>query len=113
MGGFNAVRAYPRGEGSGSKGFVSSLQLNYLIRQSLILSPFIDYGRVENKSQLNRKYDLSGAGLAVSFFGPYKSIFNITYARRFGENPNRLINGNDQDGKLVKNRFWFSLRKTF
>lgn len=113
MGGFNAVRAYPRGEGSGSKGFVSSLQLNYLIRQSLILSPFIDYGQVENKSQLNSKYDLSGAGLAVSFFGPYKSIFNITYARRFGENPNRLINGNDQDGKLVKNRFWFSLRKTF
>ena len=67
MGGVNAVRAYPRGEGSGSKGFVSSLQLNYLIRQSLILSPFIDYGQVENKSQLNSKYDLSGAGLAVSF----------------------------------------------
>jgi hypothetical protein len=58
-------------------------------------------------------YQLKGAGLALAWQGPRGTALKATWARRIGDNPNPTTAGNDQDGSLVRDRFWLEATLTF
>ena len=58
-------------------------------------------------------YSLQGAGVSVTWTGPYGYVAKATYARRMGSNPNAANNGKDQDGSLRKDRVWLTVNRSF
>jgi len=115
LGGPFGVRAYPNNEGGGSQGNLFSLELRYSVIQSVQLAAFYDVGHIK----VNKFNDhvgaanpnsgtLQGAGLTVSWSGPYNILVNATWATRIGSNPFANQFGRDQDGSLNKNRFWLN-----
>lgn len=119
LGGPSGVRAYPLNEGGGDQGQLVNLELRYRVRPNLVLTGFYDWGRIEQNKDNSRflakpnRYALDGAGLSFAWSGPGGLELNATYARRLDDNPNPQANGNDQDGSLDKDRFWFSVRLSF
>ena len=129
LGGVSGVRAYPTSEGAGSEGYLAKLELRKYLPNNFTVSAFIDEGYVKqyenNKKNAGSEagdkltiedapngYSLKGYGFSVAWSGPYNSTVKATYARRFGSNPNPVVddNGNehDQDGALKKDVFWLS-----
>ena len=120
LGGAGGVRAYASNEGGGSDGNLLNLELLWGLPQGLTLSGFYDHGMVQvNHSNdytgalaLN-SYALKGAGLALAWQGPRGTALKATWARRIGDNPNPTATGKDQDGSLVRNRFWLEATLMF
>lgn len=127
LGGVSGVRAYPTSEGSGSEGYLVKLELRKYLPNNFNVSTFIDQGHVKQyrhnmknngsgeeltTENSPNEYFLRGYGLSVAWNGPYNSTLKATYARRFGSNPNPVVddNGNehDQDGAIKKDVFWLS-----
>lgn len=113
LGGPFGVRAYPNNEGGGAQGSLLSLELRYRVVPEVQLSAFWDIGTV----MVNKFNDhvaaanpntgtLQGAGLSVSWTGPYNVLFNATWAIRMGSNPFANDAGQNQDGSSARNRFW-------
>lgn len=121
LGGANGVRAYPTSEGGGSEGAMLNLELRYRMMPNLVLIGFYDWGsvRINKDNDFNRpptlnSYELDGFGAAVAWTGPAGLTLKATYAHRVGDNPNHdASTGNDQDGSLVKDRFWLTLSLPF
>ena len=117
LGGASGVRAYPSGEGVGSKGYLVNFELNKDLSHGFNLTGFYDYGYVVKNAdnfdttgyKINalNAYSLKGYGFEINWHGPRKSNFYATFARRDGHNPNAATNGNDQDGSLKENVFLF------
>ena len=115
LGGPFGVRAYPNNEGGGSQGNLLSLELRYRVIDPVQIAAFYDVGNVRvNKfnnivgaAQPNNG-TLQGAGLSVSWTGPYNILVNATWATRIGSNPFANNLGRDQDGSLSRNRFWLN-----
>ena len=67
-------------------------------------------------SELN-DFILKGAGIAFNWQVNNKLAIKTIWARRIGSNPNAIVEaeklGRDQDGTLVKNRFWLSANFDF
>lgn len=112
IGGASGVRAYPTSEGSGSSGYLASLELKRDLPMNFALSGFYDLGHVK-QSQENHDLTLGpnnltykGIGAQLSWQGPYQSIFSGVIARRIGDNPNPTVAGNDQDGTKRTNVIW-------
>jgi hemolysin activation/secretion protein len=120
LGGPSGIRAYPVSEGVGDEGVIANLELRYRLLDKLVLSGFYDWGSVrQNKdnpevgSANPNVYQLKGAGLGVSWTGPKGLVIDGVYARRAGNNPNSLANGNDQDGSLDRDRVWLTMALPF
>lgn len=121
LGGPNAVRAYPVGEAGGPRGAILNVELRHQFAEQWRVTGFYDYGVVSGRNAPNEpsSYSLKGLGATVSWAGLDGWGADLTWARRIGSNPNPIIDvnrgplGNDQDGSLDENRFWFALRKTF
>jgi hypothetical protein len=56
---------------------------------------------------------LKGVGAALNWATKFGLNLSATYARRIGDNPNPTINGDDQDGTLVKDRWWLQASMPF
>jgi hemolysin activation/secretion protein len=115
LGGSGGVRAYPSGEGAGSAGSMINLELRWRPRENFMLSGFYDWGRVTvNRDNafgggaLRNRFSLQGAGLAWAWSGADGKSIKTIWARRIGSNPNAASSGNDQDGSLVRDRFWLT-----
>lgn len=121
LGGPNAVRAYPGGEGSGDKGTVSSLELRYDMPTvtslgHLQIQTFYDYGRTQLHNDMKgiplttatqkNQYSISGYGLGMTLSKQSAYQVKALWAKKSGDNPGRDSNGNDADGYNNKQRFW-------
>lgn len=123
LGGPTRVRAYPVGEGDGPTGAVLSLDLTWRLGENWSIGGFYDHGRIADRTAPGEPsaYALHGAGLALTWLGPHDILASLTFARRFGDNPNAIdnasraasIQGKDQDGSLSENRLWFTIEKAF
>lgn len=120
LGGPTGVRAYPNSEGGGDNGQIMSAELRLRALAGVVVTGFVDSGQITinrdnnfaGASALNR-YRLAGAGLGLSWQASRDTIVKSTVARRMGSNPNPTATGNDQDGTLVKTRWWLSATFSF
>ena len=119
LGGLTGVRAYPSIEGGGSEGTQLNLEMRWRLPQGYNFTGFFDYGHVTVNTNNNFKgasalndYSLRGAGMALAWQSAKGLGVKAIYARRIGKNPNAITTktnfGYDQDGTLVKNRFWLN-----
>jgi len=115
LGGSGGVRAYPSSEGGGSEGKLLDLELRWRLPKGYNLTGFYDYGHITinpnnnftGASALNG-YSLKGVGLSLAWQSGNSPSLKATYSHRLGDNSNPTASGNDQDGSLVKNRFWLT-----
>lgn len=118
LGGEGGVRAYPIGEGAGAQGQLLSLELRWRASAVGTLVGFYDWGQVlqlrDNVGGAARNdYALQGLGLAWVAQSQAGTRLKLSWARRMGSNPNPSSTGSDQDGSLLRNRFWVSLGLPF
>ena len=112
IGGVSGVRAYPTSEGSGSSGYLASLELKRDLPMNFAVSGFYDLGHVKQSHQNHdstlgpNTLTYKGVGAQLSWQGPYQSSFSGVIARRIGDNPNPTVTGNDQDGTKRTNVIW-------
>ncbi len=114
LGGAQGVRAYPASEAGGSDGTLVNLELRYRWDDAFSFTGFYDWGRVKvnhdssfNGAALKNSLSLQGLGLSAGWATPVGANLKLSWAHRLGDNPNPTGSGKDQDGTLVKNRFWF------
>ena len=113
LGGATGVRAYPANEGGGSEGQLLNVELRQRLAGNFMLSGFYDWGHVNNGASVGPSYDLKGYGLGLGWISDAGASVKLVYSRRDGSNPNPSTSGNDQDGSLVRDRFWLSLTIPF
>ena len=116
LGGMTGVRAYPSSEGGGSSGQLLNLEIRHRFSNESTWFAFYDHGQVEvnpNSNDALNKFALKGYGLGYSFGNAQGVNIKAMVARRLGQNPNPTSTGQDQDGSLVKNRFWLSASMPF
>ena len=113
LGGATGVRAYPANEGGGSTGQLLNLELRQRLPFNLMLSGFYDWGYLANSANIGPSYELKGYGAAVNWTADSGATVKLTYAHRDGDNPNPTSHGMDQDGSLVKDRWWLTLTVPF
>ena len=121
LGGMNGVRGYPTSEGSGSDGYLAKLELRKFLPYNFNVSAFVDSGYVRqyhitstvggdplpSEETSPNAYRLEGYGATVAWNGPFKSVVKLTYATRFGKNPNPINETKmDQNGLLEKHVVW-------
>ena len=107
LGGANAVRAYPQGEGSGDVGLLGTAEVRlYTNVPGLVLSTYLDEGHVRlSHDGSDGSETLKGWGLAASYTRPGDWFARLDYARRIGES--KYLS---EDAKS-KGRVWFLLGK--
>ena len=120
LGGPYGVRAYPVGEAVGDSGFIATLEGQYATKTpkhtDVRLIAFYDWGYIRQNHDASNltmttpnSYHLHGYGLGVKVSQQGKYDVSLTWARRIGKNPARNpMTGDDSDGSLDRNRFWFS-----
>ncbi len=111
LGGLSGVRAYPSSEGSGSKGQLLNLELRHKLNSNHSWFVFYDHGQVavtpSSIDALNT-YVYRGYGMGYGHVSDKGINLKALVATRLGQNPNPTSTGQDQDGSLITNRFWFS-----
>jgi hemolysin activation/secretion protein len=126
LGGPQGVRAYGTNEAGASLGKLLNLELQHQQQiQGAVLSQaaFYDAGRVTvNKFNdfstalpLNT-YTLKGAGLWAGVNMPNRlgmAYARLTWSRRIGLNPAANGLGLDQDGTMVRDRWWLTFSQSF
>jgi len=120
LGGIGGVRAYPASEIGGAEGDLLGIELSRRLQEGLTLSGLFDWGRV--RVNVNNDFpgapeknhlSLRGAGLALNWVHGSGFSARLTWARRLGNNPNPTADGNDQDGTLIRDRFWLTAAWVF
>ena len=107
LGGANAVRAYPQGEGSGDVGLLGTAEVRlYTDVPGLVLSTYLDAGHVRlSHDGSDGSETLKGWGLAANYTRPGDWFARLDYARRIGAS--KYLS---EDAKS-KGRVWFLLGK--
>ena len=107
LGGANAVRAYPQGEGSGDVGLLGTAEVRlYTNVPGLVLSTYLDAGHVRlSHDGSDGSETLKGWGVAASYTRPGDWFARLDYARRIGDS--KYLS---EDAKS-KGRVWFLLGK--
>lgn len=107
LGGANAIRAYPQGEGSGDDGFTSTTEFRYYTDiPGLTFSTYFDIGHAKLSHDGRAGSEtLKGWGLAASYQRPGDWFARLDYARRIGES--KYLS----DDAKAKGRLWFLLGK--
>lgn len=120
LGGAGGVRAYPGSEAGGSLGQMLNLELVTRLADQFSLSGFYDWGHIQVNADnaytgapLLNSYALKGAGLSLMWSNGQDMYARLVWAHRIGDNPNPTLTGTDQDGTLVKNRFWLTASLNF
>ncbi len=120
LGGSSAVRAYPSGEGGGAVARLVNLELRWRLPQGLNLTGFYDFGNLSVNHSNNfvgapalNQLKLQGAGLTLVWQSATGASLKATWAHRIGNNPNATNTGKDQDGSLVKDRWWLAANVPF
>ena len=115
LGGNSGVRAYPTNEGRGSEGQLVTLELRARLSNGFSWVGFYDWGRVLGYPNNNfvgaadqNVTVLQGYGMSVTWQASKGSTLKASWATRIGSNNNPTLEGKDQDGTLVRNRFWLS-----
>jgi len=111
LGGLSGVRAYPSSEGGGSKGQLLNLELRHKLNNNSTWFVFYDHGQVAvNPSSIDalNTYVYKGYGMGYGHVSDKGINLKALVATRLGQNPNPTSTGQDQDGSLITNRFWFS-----
>lgn len=104
LGGVNGVRAYPQGEGSGSKTVLAQVELRYNIEEYQPFA-FYDFGnRLEVEDELSR--NISGIGIGVRYAYEQFSTELVSAWK---------VNGGDSlsDSKQKNPRLWFKANYRF
>jgi hemolysin activation/secretion protein len=111
IGGAQTVRAYPVSELGGERGQMLSGEWRWRLAPTLVLSAFMDIGRVvalaATASDKDSAMILRGHGLSIAWQTPVGLSTRLTWARRDGSNPKPTLTGLDGDGTLKKDRVWF------
>lgn len=104
LGGANAVRAFPQGEGSGSKGWLGQVELRYAI-DHLVPYLFYDVGQISKDAEDNRR-SIAGGGVGLRYSYANWSL-NLTSAWKTA--------GGDakSDDKQRDPRIWFTVAYRF
>ena len=107
LGGANAIRAYPQGEGSGDDGITSTTEFRYYTDiPGLTFSTYFDIGHAKLSHDGHAGSEtLKGWGLAASYQRPGDWFARLDYARRIGDS--KFLS---EDAK-AKGRLWFLLGK--
>lgn len=107
LGGANAIRAYPQGEGSGDDGITSTTEFRYYTDiPGLTFSTYFDIGHAKRSHDGRAGSEtLKGWGLAASYQRPGDWFARLDYARRIGDS--KFLS---EDAK-AKGRLWFLLGK--
>lgn len=107
LGGANAIRAYPQGEGSGDDGITSTTEFRYYTDiPGLTFSTYFDIGHAKLSHDGHAGSEtLKGWGLAASYQRPGDWFARLDYARRIGESKSL------SDDVKAKGRLWFLLGK--
>ena len=107
LGGANAIRAYPQGEGSGDDGITSTTEFRYYTDiPGLTFSTYFDIGHAKLSHDGRAGSEtLKGWGLAASYQRPGDWFARLDYARRIGDS--KFLS---EDAK-AKGRLWFLLGK--
>ncbi len=119
LGGASGIRAYPSSEAGGAEGELLNLELRWRPVGGVTLTAFHDWGRVRvNKDNslaaaAPNGITLKGHGLAAAWQTPWDVQMKATWARREGSNPNPTAAGLDQDGSLIRDRFWVTTSLVF
>lgn len=119
LGGASGVRAYPTSEGGASLGQMINLDLRQQLPNGFNASVFYDWGRLKDPvgGSFAQAISLKGWGLALGWQSESGLSLKGTWSRRIGENPNPTSSdsgiGNDQDGSLIRNRFWLTASLPF
>jgi len=118
LGGAYGVRAYPTSEGAGDEGQLVNIELRHRLPYNLNLTGFYDWGHVtvnhdNAQNDSPNSVDLKGAGLSLAWQGNSDQSLKLTWAHRLGNNPNPILNGDDQDGSHHTNRFWLQASMQF
>lgn len=119
LGGASGIRAYPSSEAGGAEGELLNLELRWRPGGGVTLTAFHDWGRVRvNKDNslaaaAPNGITLKGHGLAAAWQTPWDVQMKATWARREGSNPNPTAAGLDQDGSLIRDRFWVTTGLVF
>jgi hemolysin activation/secretion protein len=110
LGGASGVRAYPTSEGGGSLGQMLNLDVRQQLPNGLNAGVFYDWGQFKDPTggTISRAMDLKGWGLSLGWQAESGLSLRSTWARRIGNNPNPTASGNDQDGTLIRDRFWLT-----
>lgn len=111
LGGASGVRAYPTSEGSGSLGQMINLDLRRQLPKGLNAGVFYDWGRINEPA--GGAMSLKGWGMAIGWQAASGLSLRTIWARRIGNNPNPTANGNDQDGTLIRDRYWLTATLPF
>ena len=115
LGGPYAVRAYATGQGNGSQGNLTTIELRQQLSTAFILSGFYDYANVQTyqnnnflaQSQ-NNNYVLQGLGASLGWNGPMGLQLKATWAMRTGSLPNSITESLNGNGGTSSNRFWIA-----
>jgi hemolysin activation/secretion protein len=120
LGGSDGVRAYPQDEGGGAEGLMANVETRARLPRNFNVIGFVDWGSVKvNKDNdilggaPRNQLDFKGAGVSVAWTASFGLTLQATASRRIGDNPNPTSTGDDQDGSLVKNRFWLQASMPF
>lgn len=107
LGGVNGVRAYPLGEGSGSRGWIGQLEMRYQTPINLQPYAFIDTGYSPNGGiDEDDSRQISGAGLGLRY-----SIVGISMD---GAVAWKMSGGDSQSDSSQRDpRFWFNIGYQF
>lgn len=104
LGGANAVRAYPQGEGAGDDGYLGTVEFRYYTPlRGLIFSTYFDAGHVKTQHSGGVGQTLKGWGVGLSYTKPGDWFARLDYARRIGDDGG--------DNAKDKGRTWFILGK--
>lgn len=110
LGGANAVRAYPQGEGSGDEGYQATAEFRYHTKvPGLVLSTYFDIGHVKymHDGILPGGTTLKGWGIGIAWSQPNDFFARFDYARRIG------LADNATDDAKAKQRMWFQIGKVW
>jgi hemolysin activation/secretion protein len=124
LGGSSGVRAYPSSEAGGSKGQLLSVELRWQLPEGVNLIAFYDHGSVTQNlanhfagAPVLNAWSLEGTGITLGWNLASVVTLQATYARRMGDNPNRITTavnqGADQDGTLHRDRLWLTASAAF
>ena len=109
LGGANAVRAYPQGEGSGDEGWQGTIELRFHTGlPGLSLSTYFDSGHVRlAKDGTSGGETLQGWGIGVTYSQPGSWFARFDYARRIG------LCANASEEAKAHGRMWFMIGKVW
>lgn len=113
LGGPMNVRAYGSGQGPATQGNLTTFELRRNLPYQTQVAGFYDIGNVQAwkfnnpaVSQYSNNYVLQGAGLSLSWLGPYNLSVKGVFAMRTGGLSPSVTQYLTQNGGLSSSRFW-------